>query len=237
MLSIDADYIFDLHCDDHSAAHIYAVESQTAAAKVLCQQLGFGYLFLEGLEGIVAFDGTHLQTWYQLQQAFPRHPISMPALAVTVEYRGQYEVSDELASKDAAKLLGYLASQRVLDPAAGDAGFEHTSADRTNIDNTNNTRDPVISPLSAVDTVFAEYAGLLVYQCQLNTKVSKGQVIAEIIQLEALPPKNRQPVVAKTEGYLMAMTHRRLTRPGDLIGKIAGEVALDYRQAGNLLQL
>lgn len=225
-LSIDADYIFDLHCDDHSCAHIYAVEQQAEAAHGLCQALGFEFLFIEGLEGIVAFDGTHLQPWHRLRQEFPEFPIALPKLAVTVEYRGQYDVCDELAIKDAANLFNFLVSQGILSASKIIQPEIKSAATAVNV-----------SPLSAVDTVLAESTGLLVYQFGLNTLINKGQVFAEIIQLDQLPPNNRQPVIARTTGYLMAMTHRRLVRPGDLIAKIAGQDALDHRQEGNLLQL
>lgn len=225
-LSIDADYVFDLHCDDQSSAHIYAVEQQTAKAKDLCQSLGFGYLFTEGLDGIVAFDGTHLQPWYRLAQDFPDLPVPMPSLAVTVEYRGQYDISDELAKADALNLFNYLADQKVLfstSPEADSLNSRH--------------KLPLVSPLSAVDTVLAQSTGLLVYKHGLNAMIQEGETFAEIILLDQPPPSNRLPVVAKTQGVLMAMTHRKLVKPGDLIAKIAGQSPLEHRQVGNLLQL
>jgi hypothetical protein len=225
-LSIDADYIFDLHCDDHSSAHIYAVEQQTAKAKDLCQSLGFDYLFTEGLDGIVAFDGTHLQPWYRLAQEFPDLPVPMPALAVTVEYRGQYDINDELAEADALNLFNYLAEQKVLFSATPESETVKTRY-----------KLPLVSPLGAVDTVLAQSTGLLIYKHGLNTMIQEGETFAEIILLDQPPPSNRQPVIARTQGVLMAMTHRKLVKPGDLIAKIAGQSPLEHRQAGNLLQL
>ncbi|MCP5207259.1 MAG: hypothetical protein H7A01_08675 [Hahellaceae bacterium] len=43
--------------------------------------------------------------------------------------------------------------------------------------------------------------------------------------------------LSRTQGVLMAMTHRKLVKPGDLIAKIAGQSPLEHRQEGNLLQL
>ena len=61
----------------------------------------------EDLDGIVAFDGSHLQFWHRLQQDFPDRPIGLPVFAVTLEYRGQIDVEDEFAEADASKLLGF----------------------------------------------------------------------------------------------------------------------------------
>jgi uncharacterized protein len=223
-LSIGSDYIFDLHCDDAASAHIYAVSDQSDAAKMLCQHLEFDYLFLEDLDDAPAFDGTHLHAWHALSKAYPELPISMPTLSVTLEYRGQHDVRDNLAAPDASKLFSYLASQKIIQPEA---------------DSNSNCKDfPVlVTQLAAVDTIKIHCTGILVYKKGLDDNIEKGEVFAEIIQLEKLPPNNRIPVTANTTGKLMAMTPRTLVKPGDLVAKIAGETPLSYRTKGNLLQL
>ncbi|WP_431687490.1 succinylglutamate desuccinylase/aspartoacylase family protein [Hahella sp. NBU794] len=220
-LSIDADYVFDLHCDDHSSAHVYSVKRQAEKAQDLCRHIGARYLLTEDLDGVVAFDGSHLQPWHWLQKDFPDNPMEMPKLAVTVEYRGQYDVSDELAAVDAANLFNYLVSENLI---RGDAQALQLD-------------DIHVSPLESVDSMKAEAAGLLVFQKPLDAWLEQGDVFAEIVSLDGGEPNQRTPVRARTAGYLMARTHRRLVRPGDQIAKVCGEEPLPHRKIGNLLQL
>ncbi|WP_020409209.1 succinylglutamate desuccinylase/aspartoacylase family protein [Hahella ganghwensis] len=219
-LSVDADYVLDLHCDDRTSAHVYCVDVQHETAVALCQRLGFRYLFTEDLNGIVAFDGTHLQPWHWLQKDFPDAGLQMPPLAVTIEYRGQIDVEDSMAADDAGKLFGFLMDQGII---AGDAG----AASKTEV---------WVSSLQAVDTVFAEAAGLVLYSLPLDTWVKRGDIFAEIVLLDS-EPNQRIPIRARTDGYLMGLSHRRLVRPGDQIAKIAGQEPLSHRIPGNLLQL
>ena len=219
-LSIDADYVFDLHCDDRTSAHIYCVDNQQDAARELSQRLGFRYLFTEDLEGIVAFDGTHLQTWHWLQREFPEAGLQMPKLAVTIEYRGQYDVEDALASVDAENLFQYMVDQGIIDQEP--VGQE--------------TVEVLVTSLQAVDTMYAEATGLLVFSATMEDKLSKGEQFAEIVVLDG-EPNQRIPIRARTDGYLMGLSHRRLVRPGDQVAKVCGSEPLAHRKAGNLLQL
>ncbi|OZG73287.1 deacylase [Hahella sp. CCB-MM4] len=219
-LSIDADYVFDLHCDDRTSGHVYCVDNQLEIATALCQRLGFRYLFTEDLNGIVAFDGTHLQPWHWLQKDFPRAGLHMPPLAVTIEYRGQYDVEDQVASDDARNLFGFLMDRGIVSGEAGEPVL----------------KEIWISSLQAVDTMYAETTGLLVFSEKLDTWLNKGDIFAEIVLLDG-EPNQRVPCRARTNGYLMGLSHRRLVRPGDQIAKVAGQEPLSHRMGGNLLQL
>jgi predicted deacylase len=221
-LSTGADVVLDLHCDDRTAAHLYAVKNQAEEAEMLASCLGFRYVFLEDLDGIVAFDGSHLQVWHRLQKDFPDRPIGMPVFAATVEYRGQVDVEDGLAIDDAERLLGYFKQLGSL------PSLVHSTARLQNI---------IVSPLECVDAVKSPATGLVVFCRQLGAMVKAGEVFAEIVILDSPIPNQRIPVRASAEGYLMGLSHRRLVRPGDLIAKIAGQNALSHRRPGNLLQL
>ncbi len=223
-LSLGADVVLDLHCDDRTAGHLYAVKSQADQALALAARLGFKYVFLEDLDGVVAFDGTHLQVWHRLQQTFPDHPIGLPVFAATLEYRGQTGVEDDLAIEDADNLLAYLRQLGCL------ADAEARPLPLT-------VRDVVLSPLEAVDTVKAPVCGLLVFRRPLGAHLRAGEVFAEIVLVDAPVPNRRVPIASSTEGHLMGLSHRRLVRPGDQIAKIAGKEALAHRQPGKLLQL
>lgn len=223
-LSADATVVLDLHCDDRTAGHLYAVKRQAGEAALLAATLGFRYVFLEDLDGIVAFDGSHLQLWERLQNTWPDRPIGMPVFAATLEYRGQIDVEDELARDDAERLLNYLKRCGVL------AETFVTQAEAT-------LPEPFVVALEAVDTVKAPITGLLVFRRRLHDWLKAGDVFAEIVRLDDPRPNQRVPIQAVADGYLMGLSHRRLVRPGDQIAKIAGERPLPHREPGNLLQL
>ncbi len=220
-LSIDADYIFDLHCDDRTSLHLYAVDVQREAALNLSERLRIPYLLTESLGGVVAFDGTHLLPWQGIRETYPKQPVGGPKLAVTVEYRGQTDVEDELAAQDAERLFDYFKD-------IGAIAQEVAPAEEFTVQ---------VSPLDAVDVVKAPVTGLLIFRAGLDDKIAKGEIFAEIVRLDSEQPNHRTPVYARTSGYLMGLSHRRMVRPGDQIAKIAGKDSLSHRNAGNLLQL
>ncbi|MBK8971035.1 MAG: succinylglutamate desuccinylase/aspartoacylase family protein [Hahellaceae bacterium] len=228
-LSTEADVVLDLHCDDRTEAHLYGVKHQADECVALAACLGFSYVFLEDLEGIVAFDGAHLQFWHRLQLDYPEKPIGLPVFAVTLEYRGQIDVEDSLAQSDASRLLAYLRSLGVYKP---DTNLE------TELVAGGLAPEAVrVSPLEAVDTVKASAAGLVVFSRALGSFVKAGERFAEIVQIDHPAPNRRIAVNAIADGYIVGLSHRRLVRPGDQIAKIAGATALPHRQLGNLLQL
>ncbi len=79
-------------------------------------------------------------------------------------------------------------------------------------------------------------AGLLVFSAQMEDALRKGDQFAEIVILDG-EPNQRIPIRARTDGYLMGMTHRRLVRPGDQIAKVCGTEPLAHRKPGYLLQM
>ncbi|GAA3963659.1 succinylglutamate desuccinylase/aspartoacylase family protein [Allohahella marinimesophila] len=221
-LALEADYVFDLHCDDYTAAHAYCADFQQTQAAEVAGMLGFTHLFTEPLEGVIAFDGSALKPWYDLLSATGNTQLEaeMP-LTMTLEYRGQIDVDDVLAEDDAERLMSVLGHFGVVDEAPADS----------------RTCDVEISPLQAVDTVYAPETGLLVFRRQLGERLKTGEHYADIVRIDQLPPDNRLQLRARTDGILMGLSHRRLVRPGDQIAKVAGSAALAHRRPGSLLQI
>ena len=67
----------------------------------------------------MSFDEACDMPWVRLKEAYPDAPIEHGCLSVTLEYRGQADVSDELAAFDADALMRFLRLRGVL---AGDPG-------------------------------------------------------------------------------------------------------------------
>lgn len=217
-LSIDADLVLDLHCDDDSLRHVYGTKIQRDWSGELAQALGIEYVMVEDLGGVIAFDGTHLEPWHRLAQLWPDVPV--PCRAATVEYGGQFDISDAQAAADAERLYHYLTRQGLIDGEPPEL-------------------PPVpvkLSPLEAVDLVKAPCTGLVTYRVPLGHFLKAGEPFGDLHLIDHPRPNQRMPLASATDGYLLTRTHRRLVRPGDLIAKVFGQTPLASRQVGNLLQ-
>lgn len=230
-LALEAHFVFDLHCDDHNAAHAYCADFQTELAAAVTRRLGFRHLFTEPLAGVVAFDGSLLKPWDDLTRMLGSESLGdARPLAMTLEYRGQHEVDDELARDDALRLFAVLVDSKVILQKTPSAEHADILAELPN-------GELRVSPLQAVDTVYAPETGLLVFSKPLGAELKVGEHYADIIRLDQDPPDNRLAMHARTDGVLMGLSHRRLVRPGDQIAKVAGTTPLAHRPPGSLLQL
>ncbi len=213
--AVDADIVLDLHCDDDSLMHVYLGEARWPDGSDLAAELGCRGVMLADDSGGQSFDEIFSHFWAKLRAIMGNaEPIPDATLAATVELRGRADVSDELASQDAAALLRYMMRQGAV---AGDPGpLPEAQCAGTR--------------LAAVDWLRAPVAGLLVYKQKLGASVKKGDLIAEIVDPLADDPKSaRTEVRTITDGLLLSRRTRLLARPGQGIGKIVGTVDLPTR--------
>jgi predicted deacylase len=63
--------------------------------------------------------------------------------------------------------------------------------------------------------------------------VTSGQLLGEIVDI-VNPDAPRTPIVSRTAGIVFGMRSHKLSRPGDVVVKVAGREALEWRK-GNLL--
>lgn len=213
-MAIDADIVLDLHCDNEASIHLYAGTPLGEAVAPLSAYLGSRAVLLALEAGEEPFDEACSRLWWDLPAHFgPAFPIPPACLAVTVELRGEMDVSYDLAQCDARALLNYLAHAGVLDFVP----------------------DPMPAPLcqptplEGVEPMHAPHNGVLVFRRELGDAIKAGDPVADLIE-----PVNGATTTlhAQVDGVLFARTaHRHLLR-GMAVCKIAGPVA--YR-AGNLL--
>lgn len=221
-LAMDADLVFDLHCDGEALLHLYASQWQQDAAIELGADLGAMAILLEEEPGGHPFDEACAGPWWKLRAALVAEgPVPLACFATTVELRGQADVHDECAASDAAALLRFLQRRGVI---AGEPGplppprCEPTS-------------------LASVDVLTAPMAGVLVYRKQLGEQVAAGEVVVELVDPLGEPlSAARTPVRSAASGLLFARMTERLARPGQKFCKVAGREPLGYRQAGKLLE-
>lgn len=221
-LAIDADFVFDLHCDGEALLHLYASQWQRDDAIELGADLGAAVVLLEENPGGQPFDEACIEPWLALRAALGEEgPIPLACFATTVELRGQADVRDEDAAADTAALLRFLQRRGVI---AGDPGP---------------LPEPLCepSPLDGVDVLTAPMAGVLVYRKRLGERVTAGEIVAELVDPLGEPVgAARTPIRSAASGVLFARMTERLARPGQKFCKVAGRESLSHRQAGKLLE-
>jgi len=221
-LSIDADYVLDLHCDWRATLHLFAHTEHHDIVMDLARDMSVPVVMLEdGVSG-GPFDECNTVTWIKVRRALDLSPDALPAacFGTTVEHRGHCDVSDTLGGQDAANLLNFLIRRGVVSgtpPTLPDALCEAT-------------------PLEGCDMIYAPVAGLIAWHKELGEHVSLDDHIADIIDLaQADITKARTPVMARQTGILFSQHIDHLVRPGETIGKIAGKEPLEHRQGVPLL--
>ena len=232
-LACDADVVLDLHCDHDALLHLYCEEPYWPQCEPLARLLGAETVLLAKNSGGASFDEAMGGVWWQLDEYLraersakrrPHWPIPLACLAVTVELRGQMDVSHELASRDAQALLDFLVYRGIV---RGDVGGNVTPGWERS------TALPALrggaTPLAASEDLIAPHAGVIAFLKVLGDHIDANDVVAEVIDpLSGLVT----PVRARYPGKLYARALRRYASPGMAIAKVAGKTPF---RSGNLL--
>ena len=215
-MAVDADIMLDLHCDNEAVLHIYTGTPLAGAIAPLSALMGAHAVLLALQAGGEPFDEACSRLWWDLDAHFQqRYPIPPACLSTTVELRGEKEVSYDLAGKDAAALLRFLALNDVLDDGKAGSALPEPLCQPT--------------PLEGVEPVVAPHAGILIYTRKLGERVVAGDALADLID----PVSGDVTVLRATvAGVFFARSAHRHVLRGMNVGKVAGAKA--YR-AGNLL--
>lgn len=211
-LSISADLVLDLHCEQSAIPHLYSSNLQQEQGALLARCMEFPLLLVEDTLGEVAFDGTHIRPWLYLQKKFPKHPIPIPCFASTLELRGKQDVGDELALQDAQGLIRYLSAAGYID--------QTVQVPEVNL---------TCSQLNEVQVIRSPSTGLIQIQCPLGQQVVNDQLIAELVQIDADEANSRVPIKAETNGLLFVQTNQALVRAGTIVAMIAGDEPFNLR--------
>jgi uncharacterized protein len=219
--SVDADIVLDLHCDRVATLHIYANRAQQDDAMTLTRDIGSPVLLLEDAPGGGPFDEANHGPWVKLQKKFDLDDVvAQQCFSVTVELRGENDINDQLAERDAEALLRFLMRKGVV---SGDPGPLPDALCQA-------------TPLDGVDVPKVPGTGVLAWHVKPGDTVTKGDHIADLVDIEADDPTAaRTPIHARTSGYMFARKSAVFVKPGDQICKIAGAETLDYRKEGALL--
>lgn len=213
-LACDAEVVLDLHCDGESVLHLYTGTPLWDEVEPLARYLGAQATLLAKESGDYPFDEACSQTWWQLAEHFgERAPVAMGCIAVTVELRGEAEVSHDLAGPDADALLDFLRRRGLIDGAP-------------------RALPPLLqpaTPLAGSEAVKTPVGGLLVPLRRPGERVAVGDALAEVID----PLSGAVTVIRSgTDGILYAREPRRFVAAGGGVCKVAGKHAF---RSGKLL--
>ncbi|CFQ57727.1 succinylglutamate desuccinylase/aspartoacylase [Yersinia frederiksenii] len=213
MLACDADLVLDLHCDDSAILHLYADPAWRESVDTLARFLHIDTVLLSQDSGGGSFDEACGLPWHRLAQQPDLSALAPACMAVTVELRGQQDVSHALASADAERIYHYLQYRGAIAGAKPDIP----------------QRDVVMLPFSAGEIVTAPASGLLLLVRQPGDWVGKDEVVAEIIDPITDTVK---AVRAKAGGIIYASRRAPFVTLGAEVMKIAGKTP--YAGGGEL---
>jgi len=205
-LALDADLVLDLHCENAGVVHLYALTPLADRCRPLAALLGAQAFLLAENSGGHPFDEACSQPWLDLQRAFPGHPIPLACCAVTVELRGDADVTHALAAADAEALLAAM----IL------AGAVEAPAPRLPLARCRPTN------LADVELLVAPVPGILVMHRTPGARVSPGDLVAEIVDPLTGGVTELRPHYA---GLLFAHEAVRFVAAGRSVAKIAGTEA------------
>ena len=212
--SCDADYVLDLHCDHFSVLHLYASAARPEDTSLLCRATGAKLALIENLSGGHAFDEAQTVPWRQLRERFgSRHPIPAGCYAATLEYRGQFDVEDATAARDAAGLMGFLTAIGAV--SGWDLPPAHSDARHM--------------PLGGTAEVFAPQGGVVTWDVAVGADVVAGQVLGHVTDPVS---RRRLALVSPVTGLLFRVELWRSCLRGQGMGHVAGETIV---RSGDLL--
>jgi predicted deacylase len=211
--SHDADHVLDLHCDHEAVLHFYASPLRPEDTATLSRSIGAELVLEQEVSGGNAFDEAHTAPWAELRRRFGAdHPIPAGCFSTTLEYRGQADVSDDMAAEDAARLMTYLGAVGAVrgEPAPAFA------------------KAPVL-PLGAAGEVFAPQGGIVLWRVAPGDRVQEGDLLAEVLDPVT---RTRMPVPATTSGLVFRIELWRSCLRGQSLAHVAGQEIL---RTGHLL--
>ena len=218
-LSVDSDYLLDLHCDIHAALHLFtsACDWPNGAIRELAADLGAkASMCNEPYATSLTFSGVHASLWGRLRDRFAQAAIPQACMSVTVEMRSQFDVSDALGRADANNLYRWLVRRGVIQGP---------------VPRLPRLLSPPM-PISGMDVGYSLGTGFLVFHVKPGSLVKKGQPICDVIDPSSpLGPQARTIYSSQTDGVLFSCRlDGTLSWPGQVMYRIAGAQPLAHRK-------
>lgn len=203
-LSFDADVVIDLHCSLEAVMHVYTSEAAWADFEPLARYLGARASLLATDSGAGAFDETHSLLWWQLQQSLPAtKPVDTGTIAVTVECRGQRDVSYAVAQQDADAIVNFLIWRKAIRAEALPLPELLQPA----------------TPLAGSEQFYAPVSGILVHRANIGDMIRAGDPLFDIVD-----PLTDETITisSKTDGIFYMRRAIRFVTAGVPLGRVTG---------------
>lgn len=211
--SHDADIVLDLHCDHVALMHFYASSARPEVTEALGRATGAALALMEDSSGGNAFDEAHTAPWRALRARFgDRFPIADPTFSTTLEYRGQRDVSDDIARQDAANLMVFLSA---VGAVTGEAAPAYPAAPQL--------------PLAGAGEAFAPQGGIVSWVQEPGAMVQMGDVLGHVSDPMT---RQRMDILAPTSGLLFRRELWPFCLKGQSLAHVAGETVI---RQGDLL--
>jgi predicted deacylase len=92
-----------------------------------------------------------------------------------------------------------------------------------------------VYPLEGASHLPSPGHGLLVWKKRVGEAVSKGELIGELVPIDAAIGAHRLPILSDVDGVITVQPLFKLVRAGQRVALLAGIEPLPNRQAGQLL--
>ena len=212
-LAIEADVVLDMHCDSEAVVHLYTHTRSSDDFAPLAALLGAHAVLLAEESGDDPFDEACSRPWSELADRFPDHPIPFGCHSTTLEFRGEGDVSHDLAKRDAAALIDYMILRGAIDGDAPEIPAALCQA----------------TPLAASEPVMAPASGIVVFRAKPGDRLKAGDAIADIVDpLTGVVT----PACTNSDGVIFARVLVRFAAKGQRLAKVAGTTA---KRTGKLL--
>ncbi len=226
-LALEHDVVIDLHADNCSLLHIYTSEKETTTAEMLATELGCE-LLLSGVHSAEGgFDDAVNYFWSTMNNELQNCKLDTLPNACTVELRGRYNISEELAAQDANGLYRFLCQINAIECT------DQTSCNSKSTAAGGNKTS--VFPIDGIDSVQASRLGVLKLHKKLGAYVSEGDLIAEIADPNDLSDNTTVELRSATTGVLFCHSFHGVVPPGQTVYKIAGTKKL-HKKSGSALE-
>jgi predicted deacylase len=166
IMAADADVILDLHCSLEATMHIYTSPASWPAVEPLARYLGASGVLLADDSGAQSFDEIHTLLWNEVRALLGETtPLAAPNVALTIEHRGQRDVSYELAEQDAEAIVDFLIGRGVIEgEARALPPLPHAA-----------------TPLAGSEQLVAPASGVVIYRAQIGAHLRAGDPVCDIV--------------------------------------------------------
>ena len=214
-LASEHDVVIDLHADNRSILHVYTPEHGADITKILTAELECNLALTGTYDSEGGLDDALNYFWCAMQSELLLKTLPV---AYTIELRGRYDISEKLTTQDATALYNFLCRMNVIDDKVPAKKYTHE-----------------VFPVNGIDLVKASKCGVLKLYRKLGEHIAEGDLIAEIMELNAVVNNSTTELRSLTDGILFCCSFHGIVPLGQTVYKIAGAKQL-HKESGYVLE-